>query len=367
MGLAVISSPEVRRRLLGLRWALGLAIVILVSVPWFWYMYRRFGQDFIQGYALDENISLYAANRFGNKLDPAFYLRILAAGLLPWTGLLLGRIADDIRAAYARWTQGSPIAVDGVEVLLWSWTAAIVGFFSLSTFKLDHYVFPAAPALCLLCARAWSDVRATPAAEEHRWTRLGRQLIGPFLVAIGIAGAYVLLARLQLPAGAILVPGVVGAAGLLIAARVGERDGRAPRVPWIALGALAVALAGVLVFVMPALESQKVVPDVARWIASHAGPNDRIASYRLNRWNTAFRFYVDRHTSVLETPEEAEAFFRGGGPFYGVLLEPAFEELKARGLPLRKVYVREGLWATAGRALWRRAPAPTRFVVVTGP
>ena len=37
--------------------------------------------------------------------------------------------------------------LDTVDVLLWSWIAAIIGFLSASHFKLDHYVFPAAPAL----------------------------------------------------------------------------------------------------------------------------------------------------------------------------------------------------------------------------
>jgi 4-amino-4-deoxy-L-arabinose transferase-like glycosyltransferase len=55
---------------------------------------------------------------------------------------------DDIRAVIAR----QPL--DTVEVLLWSWTAASVGFFTFSDFKLDHYIFPAVPAVCLLCARA---------------------------------------------------------------------------------------------------------------------------------------------------------------------------------------------------------------------
>src|SRR6185503_21206419 len=99
--------------------------------------------------------------------------RILAAGLLPWTGLLIGRLIDDARAAVRR----EPL--DGVETLLWVWAFTIVGFFTLSTFKLDHYVFPAAPALCLLCARAWSDVREDPPQSRHVGSRVGVWVAGP--------------------------------------------------------------------------------------------------------------------------------------------------------------------------------------------
>ena len=50
--LASVVSADLRRRLLGLRWMLGLAVVVLIAAPWFIYMYARFGQDFVNGYVL---------------------------------------------------------------------------------------------------------------------------------------------------------------------------------------------------------------------------------------------------------------------------------------------------------------------------
>ena len=95
-------------------------------------MRLRFGDAFVNVYVFEENLRLFAGSRFGNQPRPWFYFQILAAGLLPWTGLVVGRLIDDVRAAIRR------EAVDTLEILLWSWTAAIVGFFTLSTFKLDH-------------------------------------------------------------------------------------------------------------------------------------------------------------------------------------------------------------------------------------
>ena len=145
---------------------------------------------------------------------------------------------------------------------------------------------------------------------------------------------------------------------------------RPPQVPWIALTAVTTIYAGILLFVVPALEKQKVIPDIAEWVSSRAEPETRIASYQLNRWNTAFRFYVDRHVTMLDDAEEMIEFINASGdpggpkPFYGVMLREGYEELVARGVPLRAVYAREGMWATSGRALWRRGVPPTRFVVV---
>src|SRR5580765_2193322 len=200
MLLLMALSGDLRRRLLALHWAAGLVIIVAVSAPWFVYMYVRFKDGFVNGYILDENVRLFAGTRFGNQPGYGFYFQILAAALLPWTGLLAGRLIDDVRALL----EGE--ALDGVETMLWGWTLAIVGFFTLSTFKLDHYVFPAAPALCLLCARAWSDVRADQTTPRHRAARIGLYLIGPLLLVAGVGCAYFLIARLALPRGAVIVP-----------------------------------------------------------------------------------------------------------------------------------------------------------------
>ena len=197
MGLAIVMSADVRRRLLGLHWIAGFGLAVAMSAPWFVYMYLRFRGDFVAGYLLDENIRLFATDRFGGQPPFWFYFQILATGMLPWTGVVIGRLVDDVRAAASHQKRDRPSSVD---VLLWAWTIAIVGFFTFSRFKLDHYVFPAAPALCLLIARAWGDIRAFPDSPEHRGARVGLRLVGPLLIVLGAAAAYFLLSQLDLPA-----------------------------------------------------------------------------------------------------------------------------------------------------------------------
>jgi 4-amino-4-deoxy-L-arabinose transferase-like glycosyltransferase len=357
-GLAVAVSSELRRRLLGLRIVAGFVLVLVISAPWFLYMWARFRGDFISGYVLDENIRLFATDRFRSRTDFWFYFRVLAAGLLPWTGLLLGRLYDDGRKLLR------DRRLDPFETLLWCWTIAIVGFFTLSRFKLDHYVFPAAPAFSLLCARAWADVRAHTLQRLSAGVRIGFQTVGPVLVVIGAGGGYFMIARLELPPAAIVVPAVMLVAGALITARASLGNWQAPRVPWIALFACVVTYVGIIQWVLPALEDRKVVDDVARWVAANAPVESRVGMYRLNRWRNSFRFYVDRHTAEMDGVEEARAFFDGTDPFYCVMLGPAYDEFVAQGLPLGVVYERDGMWATSGRVLWRRRIPPTRFVVV---
>jgi len=362
MVIAIAVSADLRRRLLALHWVAGLVLIVALASPWFIYMYLRFRQDFVNGYFLDENVRLFAASRFANQPGPWFYFQILATGLLPWTGVVVGRLIDDVRAL----ARGERL--DAVEILLWSWTAAVVGFFTASTFKLDHYIFPVAPALCLVCARAWVDIQADPSASRHAATRVGAHLIGPFLVAMGVGCGYFLIERLELPRAAIVVPIAITLCGVLLTAFVNVRGRlglRPPRVPWFSLIALGVTYAGLVLFVMPALERHKVVPDVARWVANHAGTADRVASFHLNRWNPAFRYYVDRQTTFLEDANEAQTFFSRAEPFYCVMRRAAFDEFVARGVPLKILYERDGMWATSGRVLWRRRNTPEQFVVAS--
>src|SRR5262249_20806464 len=162
---------------------------------------------------------------------------------LPWTGLLIGRMVDDLRRIWrGEW-------IDPVEMMLWGWTLAIVGFFTASTFKLDHYVFPAAPALCILCARAWIDVREHHRQPSTAASPLGLYLIGPFLVAFGLGCGYFLIARLALPPAAMAVPIALTVAGATLTALANVRGALPPRIPWVVISALVVTYTGILLFV----------------------------------------------------------------------------------------------------------------------
>ena len=352
-------SAETRKRLFALRWVIGVALVLVIASPWFWYMWDRFGRAFIKGYLLDENVLLFSKPLYRGQPDWSFYLRIVAAGLVPWTGLLLGRLYDDLRGAF------SGRRPDAFEVLLWSWTVAVVGFFSFSQFKLDHYIFPAAPSLCLLCARAWVGLDAPKPASFTAGTRLGYRLIGPTLALVGVAAGALMMTRLAVPPAALVGPSVLAVVGAVLTVRSIGPDVTPRRAPWMALGAIAVTYATLMLGVLPVLEKQKVVPDLARWVAGHASPAHRVAMYRMNRWSPAFRFYVGRHTIGVETPDEAARVFDEPGPFYCAMAERGYEELVARGVPLEIVYSRDGMWATSGRALWRFRNPPTRFLIVT--
>lgn len=356
--LSIAVSTSLRPRLLGLRWGVGLLIVAAVASPWFVYMYQRFGQAFVQGYSLNENLLLFAKPPYANQPGWTFYLQIIAVGLLPWTPVLMGRAYDALRDIV------TGRAVDPVETALWCWVVAVVGFFSASQFKLDHYVFPAAPALYLLVARSWADVRGECAVARHSGIRTGFLFVGPVLAVAGVVGGWLLVVRLALPPASLMLPVAFVTAGVVL---TGPRRAQRADSPWIAAAAFGVLYLVVLSWVVPSLEQQKVVADLARAVPTVGGRAPRLCTYQLNRWTNSFLFYTKQRAAVLDEPGAFARFVKEDGPFFCVVPESSIGELDSVQARFRVTRRAEGLWATSGRALWKKRGAPTAFLVVERP
>src|SRR5262245_122132 len=79
-----------------------------------------------------------------------------------------------------------------VEARLWGllafWVVLVLGFFTLSPFKLPHYGLPALPALALLVARVWDEsIDALPGAVAPR------TLLMPITVLFALSGVGLVL------------------------------------------------------------------------------------------------------------------------------------------------------------------------------
>src|SRR5437588_911578 len=157
LAFSLLLAPAARRKLLSLHLCEGLAVVGACSLPWFVWMWIRFDGAFVEGYVLKENVWLFAKSLYVHQYSPFVYLRVLLVGLLPWTPIVLGRLVD---AACGR-------RLDTAERLLLAWAIAVTGFFMVSRYRLDHYLYPAAPALCLLAAAAWERARNMPLSQRR--------------------------------------------------------------------------------------------------------------------------------------------------------------------------------------------------------
>ena len=127
----------------------------------------EFGDEFVKGYLLAGNL-WYVTQPIefsARAINHTFYVRAFTGAFFPGASLCAGRGVDVFRRLRAN----EPIEIG--ERLLWLWTMVVVGFFSVARFKLDHYIFPAAPACCLLAAHAWRE-----AARDTDGSSMGHAL-----------------------------------------------------------------------------------------------------------------------------------------------------------------------------------------------
>jgi 4-amino-4-deoxy-L-arabinose transferase-like glycosyltransferase len=122
-----------------------------------------------------------APKAFSSRVgDHWFYLRTFLGAFFPWSFVVVGYALDTFTRRHH-----VDRAVAG-EWLLFLWVGLVLAFFSLARFKLDWYIFPAAPACCVLAARAW--IRAEEDSGQ-RWTKIAVVCASVVLVAGGVTTA----------------------------------------------------------------------------------------------------------------------------------------------------------------------------------
>lgn len=122
------------------RWALfkqlslisGMAVFGAIVLPWYFYMYKAHGTEFIDTFLGLHNYIRATVSEHPKDNVFYYYLVLFPLSLLPWTGLFLkalGSLAVRPQAMHERF--------------LWVWAAVILVFFTLMATKYPTYVFPA--------------------------------------------------------------------------------------------------------------------------------------------------------------------------------------------------------------------------------
>jgi 4-amino-4-deoxy-L-arabinose transferase-like glycosyltransferase len=103
------------------------------------------------------------------------FIVVTAAAFLPWSLAVPVGLAKTLRRPW-------PDATARLWVVFAIWPIAVLGFFTLSPFKLPHYGLPAFPALALVAARVWDEsIAGAPGAVRPRY------LLLPMLATFAVA------------------------------------------------------------------------------------------------------------------------------------------------------------------------------------
>jgi 4-amino-4-deoxy-L-arabinose transferase-like glycosyltransferase len=120
----------------------GWIIFFGVAGPWYWAVYQRDGQTFIDGFFLGHNLNRFADTMEGHGGALYYFVPVVLLILLPHTGLFL-RTLGKIRKANK----------SDLELFLWLWFGFVFVFFSVSSTQLPHYLLYGATPLFLLMAK----------------------------------------------------------------------------------------------------------------------------------------------------------------------------------------------------------------------
>lgn len=340
------ASRETRTLLGGLHWKAGLLAVCVAASPWFLWMQWRFGDEFVKGYLLAGNL-WYVTQPIefsGRAINHTFYMRAFAGAFFPWSTVLIGRGIDAVRLRSTH-----PLASG--EKLLWLWTLVVVGFFSIARFKLDHYIFPAAPACCLLAAQAWREA-ARDGEGRLVATRYSVLLIASVLIVGGsFGGVYLSKLGLALPLAAFVLPLAIFAGGVGLMFQAQRVGWRVPAGTGVLLATLLVSYATVVVVGFPALEQVRPTARVARQLARATPDSAPVGLYRLERWRGSLRYYLNRPIQRLETLDDVRSFLAQPQPAYVVMLRREYNDLRAQNVPVHLLSAHRAVVGTTGRGL----------------
>lgn len=193
-------------------WA-GVALFLAVALPWY-LLVEWSNRGFLWYTVVDNHVLNFTRGRvFPDEdvpLSALEFVGVTAAGFFPWSLALPWAVWRGLRDP-----RDNPWARPWLLLALW--TVVVLGFFTLSPFKLPHYGLPAFPAMALLVAKLWEDVLdRAPGAPSPRTLLLPAAVL---LLALAAVSFLAWQGRLTLPGGA---PLTVDLAARNMAARGGQ-------------------------------------------------------------------------------------------------------------------------------------------------
>jgi 4-amino-4-deoxy-L-arabinose transferase-like glycosyltransferase len=197
----------------------GAAIVAALSLPWLVALGLRDGA-YAWFFLVHEHFTRFMTTEHHRDEAWWFFLAVLVAGALPWSGLMLKSVYQRLRRrSVAHFDPGLALAL---------WAVVVVFFFSLSGSKLVPYIMPCLPPLALLAGRALDERAGRVTAGLVLGCAAG--LAAVLLGATGLAtqmmhegptkAAYLTVGRWAFGAGAVVLLGTAIAAYLWWRARL---------------------------------------------------------------------------------------------------------------------------------------------------
>ena len=158
----------------------GILLFFALAAPWFLTVSRA-NPEFPWFFFVHEHFLRYTTMTHGRFEPWWFFLPVLAAGLLPWTGMALTALGKALEKGELQRSEREDV------LFLLLWFGVILAFFSFSRSKLVPYILPVLPPLALLTGW-WLEGPPAPGRRRGLLWGVGFSslLMLPLALALGI-------------------------------------------------------------------------------------------------------------------------------------------------------------------------------------
>jgi len=133
----------------------GIVLVAAVAAPWYVMMFQIHGEAYWAA-AQANTTGRFMSPMEGHGGTLLFYVPVLLIGFFPWSAFLASVLYYTLKRWKAFWQgQGLVSQEQHLECFLSLWVVGLLLFFTLSSTRLPHYIYPVFPAAALLVALWW--------------------------------------------------------------------------------------------------------------------------------------------------------------------------------------------------------------------
>jgi 4-amino-4-deoxy-L-arabinose transferase-like glycosyltransferase len=279
----------------------AIAVVLGVAGPWYALVGARTDGAWLAGFFGVHNFGRFVSAMENHRGPIIYYLVAIAVGFFPWSVLFAPGWMQMRRqlAQHHPWRPG--------YVLVGSWLAVWIGFFSIAGTKLPSYVAPAYPALGLFTGCFVANWLRDPSALTKYWRRMAWGTVAA--TGVGMLVALPIVAQVFLHGDAVLaaigvIPLLAATAGLVLCER-----GRVRASAWT-MSVLGLTLVvTILGFGAARVDQHQVSAPLAAKIAAATPPGATPAIGSFHFFRPSFVFYTAQPIEQFRGPEEVTAFF----------------------------------------------------------
>ena len=244
-----------------------------------------------------------------------YYPAIMVAGFFPWVIFLPGAFSASL---------GKRIGNTGTINILLSWIIVTVVLMTLAATKLPHYILFAWPAMAVLTgATIVASGQNVLNERDRKWLRGGVWFSGP--VGLGIAASLGYFTKSE----GLITPGLICGAITLVMTiiccnlQVREKfDGTAK----VILAGVLILIIPLLFVLLPAVESIKISPYIAKAIREKTGKDVPVAMYKYAE--PTLNFYVGRNITQLRKTDDVVEWLKGTGNRVLIIPRKDFEGIR---------------------------------------